>query len=100
MLYKNLPLSSLLPVILIRLFLDGFAGIKFLSEGHWKDCLAVVRAHFHFYGRMIGGQLKRGKNRPVNKHNCIYKRSIVIDHYIRKKDKFNQLKFHPRKDNL
>jgi GT2 family glycosyltransferase len=39
--------------ILVRLILDGVAGLKFLAEGNGKHCLAIIRAHFAFYG-MIG----------------------------------------------
>ncbi|HKR03747.1 MAG TPA: glycosyltransferase family 2 protein, partial [Bacteroidia bacterium] len=49
MIHKNLPFSSLAYVFIIRLTLDGIAGIKFLFEGGLQDCMAVIKAHFYFY---------------------------------------------------
>ncbi len=52
MLLKNLPALYIFPVIFIRLFLDGLAGIVFMFQGKPKHTWAVVKAHFGFYKRM------------------------------------------------
>jgi len=49
MLLKNLPSDKLFPVILLRLVLDGIAGLMYLLKlkpGHTR---AIVKAHFSFY---------------------------------------------------
>jgi hypothetical protein len=37
---------------MVRLNLDGVAGIKFLLSGKPQDCWAIVRAHFAFYASL------------------------------------------------
>jgi GT2 family glycosyltransferase len=90
LLYKNLPSNRLFPVFFVRLFLDGIAGVKFLFEGDFKDVMAVTRAHFSFYCslRKLNRKRKQIKHSEVS---CIYKRSIVFDHYINKKKSFQQI---------
>jgi GT2 family glycosyltransferase len=91
MLYKNLPAGKFYSILPIRLILDGIAGIKFLAEGDLKDCLAVIRAHFAFYGRLINGTLKREK--VIRKDiQPVYRHSIIIEHYISGKKKYSELK--------
>jgi GT2 family glycosyltransferase len=97
MLYKNLPGNRVLPVILLRLVLDGIAGVKFLTEGHWRDCFAVIRAHWAFYGRLFRGELKRNKSEIKISHPTIYRGCLVIDHYLLGKKHFTDLNFHPDK---
>jgi hypothetical protein len=45
----------------MRLVLDGIAGVKFLADGGWQDCLAVIKAHFNFYGN-FGSWHKKEKH--------------------------------------
>lgn len=49
MLLKNLPVFSLVWVILLRLVLDFFAGLYFGYRADSKHILSVVKAHFSFY---------------------------------------------------
>jgi GT2 family glycosyltransferase len=90
MLYKNLPAAYVLPVIFIRLILDGLAGLKFLLEGHGKDFIAVYKAHMQFYKRIINGTIKRTKITKSHSH-VIYNGSIVWDYFILKKTRFSEL---------
>jgi len=91
LLYKNLPSKSLLSVIVIRLFLDGLAGIKFLLEGGFPDFIAVIRAHIYFYRNW---KHIRKKRRETIRNNVskIYDGNIVVDHYLLRKKKFSDLK--------
>jgi GT2 family glycosyltransferase len=93
MLYKNLPPERLLPVLLIRLILDGVAAFKFLADGGFADFWAVVRAHMSFYRRFSDHNRKRKLIRHKNVA-CIYQRNIVIDHFILGKKKFSDLSSH------
>ncbi|MBU1368150.1 MAG: glycosyltransferase family 2 protein, partial [Bacteroidetes bacterium] len=44
LLYKNLPQDQLVKIILLRLFLDGVASLKFLFQAGLADFFAVMRA--------------------------------------------------------
>ena len=92
MLWKNLPGSKRIWVIGLRLVLDGVAGIRFMMEGHFKDCWAVVRAHFSFYGRIISGKTTRPKL-TITHHPTIYRKSLVWQHFALGKKKFSELDF-------
>ena len=91
MIYKNLPGSHLIPVIGLRLILDGIAGIKFLLEGHPADTSAVIRAHFHFYGRVLSRKIKRGIN-VSSLPKVVHKKSILLEYYVLGRKKFSDLK--------
>jgi GT2 family glycosyltransferase len=90
LLYKNLPADRLWKTLIARLFLDGMAGLKFLVEGHFKDTLAVIKAHFYFYGHL--GALRQKRSRLVQKQvSNIYRGSLVFSHYLKKIKSFNDL---------
>lgn len=85
MLIKNLPKSRLFPILFIRLFLDGLAGIQFLLKGKPKHTFAIVQAHFSFYSLF----LKFYKKRDINQITTYFKtKSIVYFYYIKKQTIF------------
>ncbi len=90
LLYKNLPKRDFYLVFFFRLFWDGVAGLKFLLEGHWKDSIAVVKAHIHFYLNLRRSFKKRNK---IKQHRVskIYQKNIVIQHFLFRKKKFSKL---------
>lgn len=90
LLYKNLPSNQLFRVFLVRFPLDGVAALKFLLEGGFEDCLAVLRAHLYFYRNFSHLNLKR-KARKHNAVDCIYKGHLITDYYIHKRKRFSQL---------
>lgn len=90
LLFKNLPSHQLIPVFAVRLFLDAIAGLRFLVDSGFGDFFAVFRAHFHFYGR-IRGLLKKRRTIKPQVVSRMYTRSIVFDHYLRRKKSFNEL---------
>jgi hypothetical protein len=67
-------------IILIRLVLDGIAGIKFLVEIKPKHTLAVVKAHFSFYAHLK--QLLEQRKSVKNKIIYYQKTSIVLDYFV------------------
>lgn len=84
--------------IFIRLILDGIAGIKFLLEGNGKHCLAIIKAHFGFYG-MIGTTLE--KRKQLREHtqfkateSPFLKRNLVWQYYILGRKTFKLLSAH------
>jgi GT2 family glycosyltransferase len=94
LLFKNLPVFQLVPVIFIRMLLDGMSALVYLLNGSGRFFFAVIRAHLAFYRRLplllnMRSQL-RGKIR-TGKFNEIYPGSIVYDFFIRRKRHFSQL---------
>jgi len=79
MLYKNLPSNKLFITLLFRLVLDGISGIKLLLSGSLSDFLAIIKAHFAFYGLIP--KLKRQSPKTVSQ---IYQKSIVWEHFVKK----------------
>jgi GT2 family glycosyltransferase len=80
MLTKNLPQETLFQVIIIRMLLDGIAGIKFIIGGQFAHCWAVIRAHFSFYRLFLRNYKKREKNQI----KIYFKtKSIVYEYYVK-----------------
>jgi GT2 family glycosyltransferase len=88
MLTKNLPKEKLVPIIFIRLCLDGLAGIQFIFQGKFKHTFAILKAHFYFY-HLIGRDLKKRSNNQ--KTDYFYTKSIVWNYFVQKKNTFNRL---------
>ena len=90
MIYKNLPKGAVFPVLFVRFFLDIIAAFKFICDGNPRDFIAVGKAHLSFI-RHFG--LNRAKRKSINHHevSCIYKKSIVFQHYIKKTTTFASL---------
>lgn len=101
MLLKNLPAGRILPLMLMRLVLDGVAAISFLAGGNRQAFAAVFRAHMAVY-RTLGRFLKKRKELlPLvkqSRHPEIYRGSIVWRFYIRKHRKYSDLNFYPEKE--
>ena len=80
MLVKNLPKNKLVTTIFMRLILDGIAGIKFIFQGKFKHCFAIIKAHFHFY-QLIFKNLK--KRNLIQKKNYFHTKSIVYSYFVK-----------------
>ncbi len=93
MIHKNQPAPKVWWILIARLFLDGLAGIKFLVDGDFRDCLAVIKAHFYFYKNFKKRQVIRNQFVPDKSQiiPCIYQNSIVLSHYAFGKKKFSSL---------
>jgi GT2 family glycosyltransferase len=80
MLTKNLSQKHLIKVLIIRMLLDGIAGVKFTLEGRFIHCWAIIRAHFSFYRLFLRNYKKREKNQV----EIYFKvKSIVYDYYVK-----------------
>lgn len=88
LLLKNLPKKNLLPVFLLRFPLDIIAAIFFFLQGHWKDSFAVYRAQLSFLRQLCKMKRKRN-NMNEQAYHQTFQKSIVFEHYVRKKSKFN-----------
>lgn len=60
--FKNEALGKLIWLLPLRLFLDGIAGLLFLSQGKFRHILSIIRAHGSFYRQLPNTWKKRRKN--------------------------------------
>ncbi len=93
LLYKNLPAKRLLPVFLLRIPLDWVAALKFLADGGVADFFAVIKAHWHF-SLSLRRHHKKRKKQPAHTLAGVYRRSIVVDFYLKKRRRFTDLGQH------
>lgn len=89
MMLKNIPLSDM-PILWLRLLLDGVAAAKFVTEGKPMHCLAILKAHFSFYGR-IPKLLSARKATKKIEPSLQYPKSIIVAYFLKGKKKFSDL---------
>lgn len=91
MLAKNLPARNFYPWLLIRLALDEIAAVRFLLQGRFGSCMAVIRAHLAFWLKLpvLRRKYRRNRSLPAS----LYRKSIVADFYLRGKKRFSDLFF-------
>ena len=89
LLIKNLD-SKFIFIILLRIFLDYILITGYIFSGifYLKNAFFILKAHFSFFALLP----KFLKSRKPIKSDLIYKGSIIFDYYIRRKNKFSQLK--------
>ncbi|MBS7563134.1 glycosyltransferase family 2 protein [Mucilaginibacter sp. Bleaf8] len=101
LLQNNLPAGKAARIITLRFWMDLLALFRFLNEGKRKDAWAVSKAHQSFVRNLFSGKTKHGsKNKNIpsgsssRKANLtgIYKGSIVVDFFAKKKTHFTDLK--------
>lgn len=85
MLYKNLPTSKWLLVMLIRIPLDYVAAMQMLLSGKWLNFKAVFQARCAFW--RLRKQYKAIRAANLRKSEVLYpttisKRSIIVDYYL------------------
>ena len=88
MLFKNLPKGRRWKTVFIRLVLDGISSARFIATGAWPDVLAIIRAHFAFYG-MIPGLIR--DNERTNYRAPLYSKSVVWEYFVKGRHRFPQL---------
>jgi len=97
LLLKNLPLRWLVPVIFIRLCLDGIAGIRFALQGNYADTWAIIKAHFAFYQLIPAlwkNRLRYQYQQTTNIYpSLFYQKPIIWSYFFEKKITFKQLGF-------
>ncbi|MFT6028269.1 MAG: GT2 family glycosyltransferase [Bacteroidia bacterium] len=89
LLVKNLPKSKLIPVLFVRMMLDGVAAVKFLLGGQVGDFVAIFRGHLAFYARLNKTLGKRSGN--YDKVGQQFNGSIVYQYFIKGNTKFTSL---------
>lgn len=96
LLFKNLSIAQLMPVLVFRMILDGMSAMVYLFSGSGSFFSAVVRAHFSFQRnipRLIRKRIALKSAIGKAKIEAIYPRSILFEFFIRKKRYFSQLEW-------
>lgn len=94
LLFKNLPVYQLIPVVLIRMVLDGMSAIAYLFNGSVRSFFAVFRAHLAFHRRipvLIGQRRQLKGTIRTGKIKEILPGSIVMNFFIKRRRYFSQL---------
>jgi len=85
MLYKNLKPQHLLPIAIVRWFMDYLAAFAFLVKGDMPNAKAVVKARWDFYKMRSRFKEKRARNIEISIAKRIpsaYLGSIVFEYYL------------------
>ncbi len=92
-LLKNLPAKKLYSVLLIRKILDGLAAMKFYLTLDWRKGNAVFKAHLSYYRHFRKMKQKRKSANFNNKNlpSSVYRKSILISYFLKKKKTFTEL---------
>jgi GT2 family glycosyltransferase len=89
MLFKNLPGSVLIPILFLRVVIDGISSVKFLKEGKFSSIWAIIRAHFAFYGMIPYLSEKRSKTFLAYK--SLHSKSIVWQYFAQNRKTYPEL---------
>lgn len=96
LLVKNYNIGDLMLKLPVRILFDMVATAKFLLFDSFRDGLAVIKAHFHFWAMLPKNLGKRRtiklKRKKTKEFSTIYQESVVIAHYARKAKTFNDLR--------
>ncbi len=88
MLTKNLPRHQLIPILFIRMILDGLAGFQFILKGKTKHFFAILKAHYSFYTLFRTFYKKREQ---VQRADYFKTKSVVFSYYVRKGTTFEDV---------
>ena len=89
MLLKNVPTKQLFPVVFGRMVLDGFAAIRYLSQGNLMAFLMVLKAHGQVYAKLFYTLKKR---KTTHKQEGYFQhKNLPWAFFILRKRKFSQL---------
>ncbi|MFK7968807.1 MAG: glycosyltransferase family 2 protein [Bacteroidia bacterium] len=95
LLYKNLPKGKVFSTIFKRLLLDGVWGARSFLTGDFKTPIAIIKAHFAFYGDLGTWRAQRreryGVEGPQKPTVGWHDQSIVWAHFVKGKKHFNDL---------
>jgi len=104
MLFKNLPVLTLLWLLPFRMLLDWISCFKLIAERKFRDARAILKAQFYFLkgiriwyrNRKQTGKIVSNNLQPhVKKYKNLtglYRGSIIIRHFLLRVNKFSDLK--------
>ncbi|ETN95587.1 glycosyltransferase family 2 protein [Zhouia amylolytica] len=86
---KNLPLKKVIPLVLIRLVLDGVAAMRFLFQFKFQHLFAIFKAHLSYYWNLRKMSKKRQQLDEYKKYYVCT--SIVWSYFVRKRKHYSSL---------
>ncbi|MFN8431165.1 MAG: glycosyltransferase family 2 protein [Spirosomataceae bacterium] len=89
MMFKNLPGKYLIPIIFIRMILDGISALKFLKEGSFRDIWAIIRAHFAFYSWIP--YLLKNRSSTFYAFPFLLKKSVVFEYFAKTRKTYQEI---------
>lgn len=93
--HKNVHPKLLLKTLILRLCLDGLAGIQFFLLGKWSSTWAIIKGHIHFYFKRNKMELRnRYSHLPYLTPSAIggYKNvHIAFAYFVKKRKKFSEV---------
>jgi len=99
-LIKNQSRLPLIIVLMIRLILDGLAGLNYLLKGQFQNCMAIIKAHLNLYAwfpsllrkrRAFRARLEKQQLFPKRKLKGVYRGYMLIDYYMMGRKHFSDL---------
>lgn len=90
MLHKNLPSHLIMQTLFARLVLDGIAGIMLGAKEGIPHLIAVLKAHFSYYGQIKTINTFRKNNKPTKMlPNTVYPQSILVAYFLKGQKKID-----------
>ncbi len=80
MLTKNLPRNKLISILIIRMILDGVAGIQFILKGKLSHFIAILKAHLSFYTLFY---ITLQKRKGLQKQKYYKTKSIIFNFFVK-----------------
>lgn len=90
-LYKNTPPNQFKKLIRTKFLLDSIAFTRYLLTFSFRFCFSIIKAYRDFIKEKL--KFEDVRNTIDKQHPEIYKQSIVIDYFFKRKQKFTDLKF-------
>ncbi len=81
--------GNILVLVLLRLVMDGIAGIKFLVELKFMHFIAIIKAHISFYSHLP--ELLKKRKTTKSKTKYYQRTSIVWDYFVNRKKIYKSL---------
>ncbi|PVX52076.1 hypothetical protein C7377_0371 [Balneicella halophila] len=92
MLYKNLPSNEFIPILFIRICLDGVAALQYLIKNNLNAVKSVWKAHMQFYKNLPRLNKQRKVLQKAKQFTAKrYTKSILWEYFMRGNRTFSQL---------
>lgn len=91
---KNHFHTPVLPIILVRLMLDGLSGVNFMFRMMPRHTIAILKGHVNFYSNLKTNLTKRADLKKISQQaepKGMYRKSIVSAYFIGKVKRFQEL---------
>jgi hypothetical protein len=80
MMLKNMPFPKLIPIIFLRLCLDGLAALFLWKKNGFSHLWAILRAHFGFYKQAPTTYKLRQKSQKKDFYQSSF---IIFKHFLK-----------------